>query len=584
MMSRIKASRLVRVLSLMGRQVWAYLFGVIVVGLVLAFCFNLVIGLVFKDVLNAALEGNMSLLLRGTILALATFILGMPAVCFARYAISRATCRTLTSVRLGLFSRITRLPMARLEAKHSGDLISRATSDVQTLWQMLLGTMTSFAQAIGQGTIGLGAIFILEWRLGLAALAVGLVSFGASARFAGILRTRSDRLQASVATMTERLSDLLAGIAVTRMFRLEAEIHARYTEAAGEAAENTIAHARSQASFEAIQHFLDWVQRFGLLTLGLILFSKGFLLIGAVWAVVHLQGNASFLFNYLGQFITGIQRGLAGGKRILDILDLSEEEIADNGEPSTLPGSSEASLSLQEISFAYPDSKETLALNDVSVSVKQGSIAALVGPSGGGKSTLLKLLLGFYPPRSGNLEIEGIPVTERSLHVLRERTAYVPQNAYLFSGTIEENIGYGREGATHDEIVAAATAAHAHDFILQQSDGYQTQVGEQGGKLSGGQRQRIAIARALLKDAPILLLDEATSALDSESESQVQAALDVLMKGRTTIAIAHRLSTIEHADQIFVLDAGRIVEQGCHKQLLDEGGLYRQLYELQFAV
>jgi len=166
---------------------------------------------------------------------------------------------------------------------------------------------------------------------------------------------------------------------------------------------------------------------------------------------------------------------------------------------------------------------------------------------------------------------------------LRERTAYVPQNAYLFRGTIEEDIGYGRAGATHDEIAAAAFAAHAHDFILQQPDGYQTQVGEHGGKLSGGQRQRIAIARALLKDAPILLLDEATSALDSESESQVQAALDVLMKGRTTIAVAHRLSTIENADQIFVLDAGRIVEQGRHKQLLAQGRLYRQLYELQFA-
>jgi ATP-binding cassette subfamily B protein len=582
MMPKMKNSRLVRVLSLMERQIWAYLLGVIVVGLVLAFCFNLVMGFVFKDVLNAALVGDFSLLLRGAILALATFVLGMPAVCFARYAISRATCQTLTSVRVGLFSKITRLPMAQLEAHHSGDLISRATNDVQTLWQMFLGTMTSFAHAIGQGSIGLGAIFVLEWRLGFVALGIGLASFAASTRFAGILRKRSENLQASVATMTERLSDLLAGIAVTRMFRLEAKIHGHYAAASGDAAQRTIAHARSQAAFEAIQGLLDWAQRFGTLAIGLILFARGHLLIGSVWAIVHLQGNASFLFNYIGQFLTGIQRGLAGGQRVLDVLGLPEEEIRSAGAPPEPSIPSEASLSLHDVSFAYTDSEEVL--RGVSLRVQKGSIAALVGPSGGGKSTLLKLLLGFYAPRDGELQIEGISVTERSLHVLRERTAYVPQNAYLFSGTIEANIGYGREGATHDEIMAAATAAHAHDFILQQPDGYQTQVGEQGTKLSGGQRQRIAIARALLKDAPILLLDEATSALDSESESQVQAALDVLMKGRTTVAIAHRLSTIEHADQIFVLDAGRIVEQGDHQELLAEGGLYRQLYELQFAV
>ena len=583
MISRVRRSRLVRVLSLMDRWLWCYVLGVLAVGLVLAFCFNIVIGLVFKDVLNAALDGNTSLLLRGTVLALATFILGMPAVCLARYFISLATCRTLTSIRTRLFSKITELPMIHLEARHSGDFIARTTSDVQTLWQMWLGTMTSFSQAVSQGTIGMVAIFILEWRLGIVALSIGLASFGVSARFAGILRNRSDRLQASVATMTERLSDLLSGISVTRMFRLEEEIHGNYADAAGQAAEKAIAHARSQASFEAIQQLLEWFQRFGTLALGLLLFSRGFLLIGAVWAIVHVQGNASFLFNYIGQFITGVQRGLAGGQRILDLLDLPEEATTNGRERPVSGNRLEPSLSLQTISFAYPEGKDQLALRDVSLQVERGSVAALVGPSGGGKSTLLKLLLGFYVPQEGALRIEGISITERSLQALREKTAYVPQNATLFSGTIEENIGYGRIGASHDEIIAAATAAHAHDFIQQQPDGYETQIGEQGTRLSGGQRQRIAIARALLKDAPILLLDEATSALDSESEKQVQEALEVLMQGRTTVAIAHRLSTIKHADQIFVLDAGRIVERGRHHELLAKSGLYRQLYELQFA-
>jgi len=570
-------------MSLMGRRIGPYLLGITVSGLTIAFCFNLVLGFVFKDVLDASLAGDSSLLVRGAILALATFVFGMPILILARYLVARMVCKTLTLVRVGLFSKVAGLPMARVEERHSGDLISRATNDVQTLWSMLFETMPSFTGTLSMGAIGLGAIFILEWRLGCVALVVGMASFGASTWFAGVLRKRSDELQASVAAMTERLSDLVAGISVARMFQLERVIHGQYADASSEAAQRTIAHARSQAAFEAVQGFLGWAQRFGTLALGLMLFSRGYLLVGAVWAIVHLQGNASYLFTSIGQFITGIQRGLAGGRRVLEILDLPEEtkwaESLPRGETSV-----EASLSLREVSFSYAEDGNEFVLRDLSLNVKPGSVAALVGPSGGGKSTLLKLLLGFYAPQDGELRIGGIPITERSLQLLRDQTAYVPQNAYLFSGTIEENIGYGRIGATHEEIVSAATAAHAHGFIQKQPDGYGTQVGEQGAKLSGGQRQRIAIARALLKDAPILLLDEATSALDSESERQVQVALDVLMQGRTTVAIAHRLSTIEHADRIFVLDAGRIVEQGYHEELLAEGGLYRQLYELQFAV
>jgi ABC-type multidrug transport system fused ATPase/permease subunit len=581
MKARIRRSRLVRVMSLMGRRISPYLLGITISGLAIAFCFNLVLGFVFKDVLNASLAGDSSLLLRGAILALGTFIFGMPVFILASYVVAREVCRTMTFVRVALFSKVTGLPMARVEERHSGDLISRATNDVQTLWSMLFDTMPGFAGAVSMGVIGLSAIFVLEWRLGCVVLAVGATSFGTSTWFARVLRKRSDALQASMAKMTERLSDLVAGISVARMFQLEGAIHGQYSNASGETAQRTIAHARSQAAFEATQGLLKWIQQFGTLALGLMLFSRGYLLVGAVWAIVHLQNNASWLFSSIGQLITGVQRGLAGGQRVLETLDLSDESSHVGASPSQ-PTSVEASLSLRDVSFSYAGQDDEFVLEDLSLSVKPGAVVALVGPSGGGKSTLLKLLLGFYLPQKGGLEIGGIPITERSLQLLRDQTAYVPQNAYLFSGTIEENISYGRVGASHEQIVAAATAAQAHDFVLQQPDGYETEVGEQGARLSGGQRQRIAIARALLKDAPILLLDEATSALDSESEQQVQEALDVLMKGRTTVAIAHRLSTIEHADRIFVLDEGRIVEQGCHQELLAEGGLYRQLYELQF--
>lgn len=576
MRARIRTSGLVRVLSLMGRKVIPYFLALLVSGLSIAFCFNLVLGFVFKDVLDAALAGDSSLLWRGAILALATFVLGMPGVVLSQLAATRAVCRTMTLLRERLFAKITRLPMARIEARHSGNLISRATHDVQTIWSMLFETMPPFVSALCMGSIGVTAVFLLEWRLGIVVMIVGTISFAASTGFAAVLRKRSHALQASAATMTERLANLIAGISAARMFQLEDTIHEQYAVAADVTAQRTIAHARSQAAFEAVQGLLDWIQRFGTLALGLILFSRGHLLVGAVWAIVHLQGNASFLFTSIGQFITGIQRGIAGGQRVFEILDEPEEAEVPRVLPDRAP-SVEASLSFVDVSFSYPGQGEDLALDGISLNVAPGSVAALVGPSGGGKSTLLKLLLGFHLPQEGELRIGGIPIRDRSLQLLRNQTAYVPQNATLFSGTIEENIGYGRPGATYEEIVAAATAAHAHAFILQQPNGYQTQIGEQGSRLSGGQRQRIAIARALLKDAPILLLDEATSALDSESEMQVQEALDVLMQGRTTVAVAHRLSTIEHADSIFVLDAGRVVEQGTHHELLSAGGLYQQL-------
>jgi ABC-type multidrug transport system fused ATPase/permease subunit len=246
-------------------------------------------------------------------------------------------------------------------------------------------------------------------------------------------------------------------------------------------------------------------------------------------------------------------------------------------------------VAVHDLAFSYEGedeedpSDDVEVLHEISLSADQGQVVALVGPSGGGKSTLIKLLLGFYPVRDGEIAIDGRQVEGYSLPQLRSMMAYVPQDAYLFDGTIEENIRYGRPDATRQEVVAAAQSANAHDFILEQPDGYDTPVGERGAKLSGGQRQRIAIARALIKDAPILLLDEATSALDSESEQQVQDALGVLMQGRTTIAIAHRLSTIENADTIYVIDGGKVVEQGRHEELLGRGGLYSRLHELQFG-
>jgi subfamily B ATP-binding cassette protein MsbA len=234
------------------------------------------------------------------------------------------------------------------------------------------------------------------------------------------------------------------------------------------------------------------------------------------------------------------------------------------------------------VDFSYDGGEKVF--DDLTLTAKQGEVVALVGPSGGGKTTIIKLLMGFYPPESGAVTIGEKPLSSQTLTELRAGIAYVPQDAYLFAGTVAENIRHGRLDATDGEIVAAAKAANAHDFIMELEHGYETVLGERGAQISGGQRQRIAIARALLKNAPLLLLDEATSALDTESERLVQDALERLMQNRTTFVVAHRLSTIRHADRILVIADGNVQEEGTHDELVGrEGGLYRALYEQQFT-
>jgi ATP-binding cassette subfamily B protein len=321
----------------------------------------------------------------------------------------------------------------------------------------------------------------------------------------------------------------------------------------------------------------------GILVFGLFLVMDGTLALGSIWAIVYLQGNTNIMFAYLGGFINYLQQCLAGASRVLELLDRPSEPLRYPAlsTQAVSPVTESSMVALKDIAFSYEDEEEAI-LHGISLSAAQGQRIALVGPSGGGKSTVIKLLMGFYATQAGDIVVGNQPISKYTLTELRQMMAYVPQDAYLFDGTIEENIRYGKPEASKDDVVAAAKAANAHDFIIEQANGYATPVGERGAKLSGGQRQRIAIARALLKDAPILLLDEATSALDSESEQLVQAALDVLMQGRTTLAIAHRLSTIENADRIYVIEKGQVVEQGQHHELLARGGLYSTLYTMQF--
>jgi ATP-binding cassette subfamily B protein len=584
MTRRAERTSFIQAMALLGRRFPLYLAGSLARGLTLAYCFNLVMAFVFMDVLNASMGGDGGLLLRGTGLALGTFLLGMPVVCLGWYGMVCAVFRTAADLRQRLFGRLAGMPLAKLDEEHSGDRLSRCTSDLDVVL-LMYGWLGNGVQGLSMGLIGMASILALEWRLGLIGIGIGGAMILTSALFARPIRRRSDVLQCALGKMVERLSDLLAGLVTARMFQQEDRVYAEFARASDAVARAKIAQAKAQAWHDAAAEILDWVQTLGVLAMALVLFGRGGLLVGAVWAIVRLQGNASAFYLFAGHYVTAVQRGLSGAHRLFEILDQPDEGRAI-GAPIPASRIPESAVSLRNISFCYPaKSGEVTArvLNGVTLSAEAGEVVAIVGPSGGGKSTLMKILLGYYPDYDGEVLLHGQRQGAYSLRELREAMAYVPQDAYLFNATIEENIGFGRPGATHDDIESASRTANAHEFILALPEGYKTQVGEHGAKLSGGQRQRIAIARAILKDAPILLLDEATSALDSASEKLVQEALKSLISGRTTIAVAHRLSTIGNANRIYVMDRGRIVEQGRHAELLAEGGLYRRLFELQFA-
>jgi ATP-binding cassette subfamily B protein len=293
-----------------------------------------------------------------------------------------------------------------------------------------------------------------------------------------------------------------------------------------------------------------------------------------------LTGMIAASFMQFPELIAQLQRALGATERVRELL----HDTTEPADESTAPVERfHGEIEMRDITFAYPTRPDSIVLRDFNLTAKAGQRIALVGPSGSGKTTSISLLFRFYDPASGEVLIDGKNVRDLSLTTLRRNLALVPQEVLLFGGTIRENIAYGKPGASEEEIISAAKQANAHDYIIALAEGYDTLVGDRGAQLSGGQRQRIAIARAMLKDAPLLLLDEATSSLDAESERAVQAALDAAMRGRTTIVIAHRLATVQRAGRILVLDQGRIADSGTHADLVARGGLYARLAALQFG-
>lgn len=536
--------------------------------------------LLVKYVLDAVAARNMDSLW-GICLSFAIFAIILCCVTpLFHYTFAKSIKWIMNDVRLQVFHHMEKLPVPYYEHTHSGDSISRINNDVGVMEQALSWIMRSLLSLLMIGLYSTVIMFIFDWRFAIALVLMGLLSTYVSAQFGKRLKAISAEIQHNSSIQLERLMELITGTQVSRIFQITDIMNTKFKLTNQRLATLTISRMKIQAFLNSSNFLLLWISNGIVFIFGALMVIRGMATLGTLLSLVLLLGNVTNVFQQFGNYWGHLQSSLAGASRVFELLDTDVE-------PERYPAPSieyaginhESIIECRNGSFHYNENEDIL--REVSFTIEKGQFIAFVGPSGGGKSTIIKLLLGFYPLRGGSFLIEGKPFHHYPLSELRDKMAYVPQDGYLFDGTIEQNIRYGRMDATFEEVVAAANAAHAHHFIMEQADGYSTMVGERGARLSGGQRQRITIARALLKDAPILLLDEATSALDSESEEAVQQGLQNLMKGRTTISIAHRLSTILHADNIFVIKKGQIVEQGKHTELLEAEGEYSRLFLMQ---
>ena len=498
------------------------------------------------------------------------------------YFVSWLGERVVGDVRYKVQANLLRLPPSFFEANSPKEISSRMTSDTAIIEQVV-GTTVSVAlrnliTAIG----GFIYLFFLAPKL-TAGLAIGIplvvlpiTFFGR--RLRNVSRTSQDR----VADVGAMVAEVLGAMRVVQSFGQEDRERQRFAVAVERTFETAKRRIRIRAIMTAIVIFLV----FGGITLlmwqGAVGVAEGTVTGGTIAAFVITGGIVAGAFGALTEVYGDLLRGAGAASRLNELLN-EQPQIAPPARPVALPSPPRGQLSFQKVNFRYPTRPETLALIDFSLTVEPGETVAIVGPSGAGKSTLFQLAQRFYDPEAGSIRIDGVPLPSADPAEIRARMALVPQDGTLFAASARDNLRYGNWNASDEDIWQAARAANAEDFLRALPEGLDTFLGENGARLSGGQRQRIAIARALLRDAPILLLDEATSALDAESERLVQDALDRLMQTRTTLVIAHRLATVRQADRIIVMDQGRIVEQGNHTELTAAKGLYARLASLQFA-
>jgi subfamily B ATP-binding cassette protein MsbA len=517
---------------------------------------------------------------RLTLILIGVFVCQAAFSFLRSYLLSYAGERIVANVRKEVHAHLTIMPFSFFSSRTVGELTSRLASDVSVIQVVATGAIM---ESLRVSTILIGGITIIalrNTRLTLVMLAIIPVITLCSRIYGRYIRRLSIRVQDKLAEANSVLQETLSAIRIVQSFAREEHERARYGEKIGDALQLAIKRSLATGGFISFVILVMYGGIVVVLWFGSRMVVNNELTAGELISFVLYTFFIGSAIGGLSELYGQVQSAIGATRRVFEILD-TVPDIANPPDAKPLKNV-RGHVVLRDVRFSYPDERGVEVLKGISIEVRPGEIIALVGPSGGGKSTLVSLIPRFYDVTTGLIQIDGLDVQTIQLRDLREAIGLVPQETVLFSGPISENIAYGKLDATVEEIEAAARAAHAHEFVSAFPDGYRTVVGERGIKLSGGQRQRIAIARALLKDPAILILDEATSSLDSESERLIQDALETLMKGRTSLVIAHRLSTICHADRIIVIDGGRIIEQGSHNALIADGGLYKQLHDIQF--
>ncbi len=498
------------------------------------------------------------------------------------YFVSWIGERVVADLRADVFEHLTRLGPAFFDQTHSGEVMSRLTSDTV---QIKSAASSAFSQAVRAVIMISGALimmFVTSATLSLVVVAAIPLILIPIILFGRLVRQRSRQAQDSLARSSALAAENLGAVRTLQAFTSEAAISARFGAAVETAFDDARSRLVARALMTAMVMFLVVASVVGVLWYGASMVIDGTISAGRLGQFILYAVFAAGSLAQLSEVWGEVQQAAGSAERLVELLE-TEPVIQSPLHPALFPDAGDGRVCFENVTLTYPSRPDQAALRDVSFDAASGEVVALVGPSGAGKTSVFNLIARFYDPGAGRVEVDGIDVRDVDPLELRRRLALVPQEISLFDDTIAENIRYGDDDASDAMVREAAVAANAEVFIEALPDGYDTKLGERGVTLSGGQRQRIAIARAILRNPPILLLDEATSALDAESEQAVQAALERVMKGRTTFVITHRLATIRQADRILVFEHGELVEQGTHASLTKAGGVYTRLAELQFT-